>query len=105
MHLRNKQRITLKYLLSPNLVLAVATTQAQSAGAPHIRYTPEQKSEIADQVAKIKTGNENLRSQARAIHENDNYKSVLTPDQYTQFEKMMSHRRAGGMQFRGSRTI
>lgn len=78
-----------------------------------------------DQVAKIKTGNENLRSQGRAIHENDNllpeqkreqmkallaqrndnYKSVLTPDQYTQFEKMMSHRRAGGMQFRGSRSI
>jgi len=78
-----------------------------------------------DQVAKLKTGNENLRSQARAIHEddnllpeqkreqlkalmakrNDNYKSILTPDQYTEFEKMMSHRRAGGIQFRGSRSI
>jgi hypothetical protein len=77
-----------------------------------------------DQVAKIKAGNENLRGQAKAIHENDNllpqqkmeqmktlmakrndtYKSVLTPDQYTEFEKMMSHRRAGGG-FRGSRTI
>jgi hypothetical protein len=77
-----------------------------------------------DQLAKIKAGNENLRTEARAIHEDDNllpqqkmaqmktlmakrndtYKSVLTPDQYTQFEKMMSHRRAGGG-FRGSRTI
>jgi len=61
-----------------------------------------------DQVAKIKAGQEALRSQVKAIHENDNllpqekrdqmkalmakrndtYKSVLTPDQYTQFEKM-----------------
>ena len=65
-----------------------------------------------DQVAKIKAGQENLRSQFKAIHENDNllpqqkmeqmkalmakrndtYKSVLTPEQYTQFEKM-HHRR------------
>lgn len=68
-----------------------------------------------DQVARIKAGNENLRTQARAIHENDallpeqkreqmkslmakrqeTYRLVLTPDQYTQFERMMSHR-AGG---------
>jgi hypothetical protein len=78
-----------------------------------------------DQVAKIKAGNTNLHSQVKAIHENDNllpeqkreqmkalmakrndtYKSVLTADQYTQFEQMMSHRRAGGSQFRGSRSI
>jgi Spy/CpxP family protein refolding chaperone len=78
-----------------------------------------------DQVAKIRAGNENLRSQARAVHGNDNllpdqkreqlrslmakrndiYKSVLTPDQYTEFEKMTSHRRAVGMPFRGSRSI
>jgi hypothetical protein len=78
-----------------------------------------------DQVAKLKAGNEDLQSQAKAIHENDNllpqekmeqmktlmakrndtYKSVLTPDQYTEFEKMMSHRRAGGNSFRGSWTI
>lgn len=68
-----------------------------------------------DQVAKLKTGQEDLRSQAKAIHQNDNllprekmeqlkalmakrndtFKSVLTPDQYAQFEKM-SHRRPGG---------
>ena len=81
-----------------------------------------------DQVAKIKAGQENLHSQIKAIHENDNllpqqkmeqmktlmakrndtYKSVLTPDQYTQFEKM-SHRRAGKRGFLpeapGSRAI
>lgn len=65
-----------------------------------------------DQVAKIKAGQEGLRSQVKAIHENDNllpqqkmeqmkalmakrndtYKAVLTPDQYTQFEQMSHHR-------------
>ena len=69
-----------------------------------------------DQVAKLKAGNATLRSQAKAIHENDNllpqekmeqmkalmakrnetYKAILTPEQYAQFEKMMSRRRAGG---------
>jgi hypothetical protein len=68
-----------------------------------------------DQITKIKTGQEALHSQVKAIHENDNllpqqkmeqmkaliakrndtYKAVLTPDQYTQFEKM-SHHRPGG---------
>jgi hypothetical protein len=68
-----------------------------------------------DQVAKLKTGQEAIRSQARAIHENDNllpqekmqqmkalmakrndtYRSVLTPDQYSQFEKMFHHRSGG----------
>jgi hypothetical protein len=68
-----------------------------------------------DQVTKIKTGQEALHSQVKAIHENDNllpqqkmeqmkalmakrndtFKAVLTPDQYTQFEKM-SHHRFGG---------
>jgi Spy/CpxP family protein refolding chaperone len=70
-----------------------------------------------DQVAKIKAGQENLRSQFKAIHENDNllpqqkmeqmkslmakrndtFKSVLTPEQYSQFEKM--HHRPGGRRF------
>jgi hypothetical protein len=67
-----------------------------------------------DQVAKIRTGQESLRNQAKAIHENnsllprqkmeqmkalmaqhkDMVKSVLTPDQQAQFEKM-SNRRGG----------
>ncbi|HXO78148.1 MAG TPA: hypothetical protein VN824_22995 [Puia sp.] len=65
-----------------------------------------------DQVAKIKAGQENLRSQVKAIHENDNllpqqkmeqmkalmakrndtYKSVLTPEQFSEFQKMFQHR-------------
>jgi len=69
-----------------------------------------------DQVAKLKAGQESLRSQVKAIHENDNllpqekreqmkallakrndtYKSVLTPDQYSQFEKMHHHGRGPG---------
>ena len=64
-----------------------------------------------DQVARIKTGQENLHSQVKAIHENDDllpqqkmeqmkallakrndtYKAVLTPEQYSQFEKMHEH--------------
>jgi hypothetical protein len=68
-----------------------------------------------DQVAKLKSGQEVLHSQARAIHENENllpqekmqqmkalmakrndtYRSVLTPDQYSQFEKMFHHRSGG----------
>jgi Spy/CpxP family protein refolding chaperone len=75
-----------------------------------------------DQIAKIKAGQENLRSQFKAIHENesllpqqkmeqmktlmakrnDTYKSVLTPEQYSQFEKM-HHRPGGGGGFRGHR--
>jgi hypothetical protein len=68
-----------------------------------------------DQVSKLKTGQDNLRSQARTIHENDNllpqekraqlkalmttrndtFKSVLTPDQYTKFQQMFHHRPGG----------
>jgi Spy/CpxP family protein refolding chaperone len=73
-----------------------------------------------DQVAKIKAGQDGLRSQVKAIHENpnllprqkmeqmkaliakrnDTYKAVLTPDQYTQFEKMHHH----GDRFGGDRS-
>lgn len=69
-----------------------------------------------DQVAKIKADNENLHNQVKAIHENDNllpqqkreqmkallakrtdtYKSVLTPGQYSQFEKMHNGFRGRG---------
>lgn len=75
-----------------------------------------------DQVAKIKAGQESLRNQVKAIHENDNllpqqkmeqmkalmakrndtYKAVLTPEQYSQFEKMSHGRRRGG--FGGDRS-
>jgi Spy/CpxP family protein refolding chaperone len=69
-----------------------------------------------DQVSKIKAGQEGLRTQVKSIHDNDNllpqekmeqmkglmakrkdvFKSVLTPEQYTQFEQMMQHRRGFG---------
>ncbi len=69
-----------------------------------------------DQVAKIKAGQADLHAQARSIHDNDNllpqqkmeqmkglmakrkdvFKSVLTPEQFTQFEQMMQHRRGFG---------
>ena len=74
-----------------------------------------------DQVAKIKAGQESLRSQVKAIHENDNllphqkmeqmkalmakrndaYKSVLTPEQYSQFERMRHGRGRGAFGGRG----
>jgi periplasmic protein CpxP/Spy len=78
-----------------------------------------------DQVARIKAGQENLHSQVKAIHENDNllpqqkmeqmkallakrndtYKAVLTPEQYSQFEKMHEHGfgRPGGFDHGGRR--
>ena len=78
-----------------------------------------------DQVAKIKAGQENLHSQVKAIHENDDllpqqkmeqmkallakrndtYKTVLTPEQYSQFEKMHEHGfgRPGGFDHGGHR--
>ena len=68
-----------------------------------------------DQVARIKAGQRDLRTRAHAIHENDNllpqekheqmkalmatrndnFKSILTPEQYTKFQQM-GHRRFGG---------
>jgi Spy/CpxP family protein refolding chaperone len=74
-----------------------------------------------DQVAKLKTGQDNLRSQAKAIHENDNllpqekraqlkalmttrndsFKTILTPDQYTKFQQLPHHRPGGPWQGRG----
>ena len=69
-----------------------------------------------DQVARLKTGQQNLRNQAEAIRDNDNllpqekreqmkalmttrndnFKTILTPDQYTKFQQMRSHHRPGG---------
>ena len=78
-----------------------------------------------DQVAKIKAGQEGLRTQFKSIHDNDNllpqekmeqmkglmakrkdvFKSVLTPEQYTQFEQMMQHRRGFGREGHDGRPI
>jgi hypothetical protein len=65
-----------------------------------------------EQVAQIKAGQQNLRNQAQAIHNNDNllpqekhqqmrtlmmtrndtFKTILTPDQYTKFQQRAHHR-------------
>jgi Spy/CpxP family protein refolding chaperone len=65
-----------------------------------------------DQAAQIKAGQQNLRNQTQAIRDNDNllpqqkheqikalmtarndnFKTILTPDQYSKFQQMMSHR-------------
>jgi len=76
-----------------------------------------------DQVSKIKAGQEDLRSQVKAIHENDNllpqqkmeqlkglmakrndiYKSVLTPEQFSKFGQMSERRHFRGGSERGRR--
>jgi hypothetical protein len=69
-----------------------------------------------DQVAKLKTGQDNLRTQVQAIRNNDNllpqekhqqlkalmttrndnFKTILTPDQYSKFQQMRNHHHFGG---------
>jgi hypothetical protein len=69
-----------------------------------------------DQVSQIKASQQNLRNQTQAIRDNDNllpqekheqikalmtarndnFKTILTPDQYTKFQQMMSHHHRGG---------
>ena len=87
----------------------------QVAEAGHMERLKLRLNLTDDQVTKIKAGNASLRDQFKAIHEDDNllpqqkmeqmkdlmakrkdvFKSVLTPDQYSQFEKMFQHRRGG----------
>lgn len=91
------------------------TENRQVMAAAHMERLKLRLNLSDDQVAKIKAGQATLHDQMKAIHENDNllpqqkmeqmkalmakrndtYKSVLTPEQYSQFEKM-SHRRPGG---------
>jgi len=76
-----------------------------------------------DQVAKIKSGQESVHNQLKAIRENDNLlpqqkreqvkdlmssnkdivKSVLTPEQQTKFDEMNRHRPVGRRGFPGER--
>jgi Spy/CpxP family protein refolding chaperone len=69
-----------------------------------------------DQVAKLKTGQDNLRTQVQAIRNNDNllpqekhqqlkalmttrndnFKTILTPDQYSKFQQMRNRHHFGG---------
>jgi hypothetical protein len=117
--LQKNKKARLQALLTPqqnNELAARRKKRAEDAQVMEVAHLERLKLHLNlsdDQVAKIKAGQENLRSQVKAIHENDNllpqekrdqmkailvkrndtYKSVLTPDQYTQFEKM--HHRGG----------
>jgi hypothetical protein len=117
--LQKEKKAKLQSLLTPQQndeLAARRKKRAENAQVMEVARLERLKLHLSlsdDQVAKIKAGQENLRSQVKAIHENDNllpqekrdqmkailvkrndtYKSVLTPDQYTQFEKM--HHRGG----------
>ena len=97
------------------------TDDAQLRADQHLERLKQSLSLSDDQIAKLKTGQDNLRTQVKAIHENDNllpqekreqlkalmatcndsFKTVLTPDQYSKFQQMMSHRHPGGFGPRG----
>jgi hypothetical protein len=119
--LQKEKKSKLQALLTPQQKDEIAARRkrmsenAQVMAAARLERLKLRLSLSDDQVAKIKAGQESLRSQFQAIHENDNLlpqqkreqiktlmttrnetlKSVLTPDQYTKFQQM-SHRRAGG---------
>jgi hypothetical protein len=118
--LQKDKKVKLQALLTPqqnNELAARRKKRAEDAQVREVAHLERLKLHLNlsdDQVAKIKASQENLRSQVKSIHENDNllpqekrgqmkallakrndtYKAVLTPDQYTQFEKM--HHRGGG---------
>lgn len=119
--LQKEKRGKLQALLTPQQKDEIAARRkrmsenAQVMAAARLERLKLRLSLSDDQVTKIKAGQESLRSQFRAIHENDNLlpqqkreqmktlmttrnetlKSVLTPDQYTKFQQM-SHHRPGG---------
>lgn len=120
--LQKEKKTKLQALLTPQQndeIAARRKKRAEDAQVREVAHLERLKLHLNltdDQVAKIKAGQENLRSQVKAIHENDNllpqekrdqmkallakrndtYKAVLTPDQYTQFEKMHHHGGPGG---------
>jgi hypothetical protein len=97
------------------------TDNAQLMADHRLERLKQSLSLTDDQVTKLKAGQDNLRTQAQAIHENenllpqekreqlkqlmasrnDNLKTVLTPDQYSKFQQMMTHRQPGGFGPRG----
>jgi Spy/CpxP family protein refolding chaperone len=119
--LQKEKKTKLEGLLTPLQKDEVAlrrkrrTDDAQLKADSRLERLKQSLSLTDDQVAKLKTGQDNLRTQAEAIrandnllpqekHEqmktlmttrNDNFKTILTPDQYTKFQQMMSHRRGG----------
>jgi hypothetical protein len=120
--LQKEKKTKLEGLLTPLQKDEVALRQkrraddAQLKADSRLERLKQSLSLTDDQVAKLKTGQENLRTQAQAIRtndnllpqekreqmktlmttRNDNFKTILTPDQYTKFQQMMSHHRHGG---------
>jgi len=91
------------------------TENARVRQAAHLERLKLRLDLTDDQVAKLQSEQETLRSQAQAIRVNDNllrqekrqqvkalmakrndtFRSVLTPDQYSRFEKMFHHHPGG----------
>jgi len=126
--LQKEKKDKLKALLTPAQNEQVArhkkqaSENAQVMAAARMERLKIHLSLTDDQVAKIKSGQEELKSKFKTIHENDNllpqqkmeqmkdlmakrkdvYKSVLTPEQFSKFEQM-SQRRHGRGGERGER--
>ncbi|WP_431213695.1 hypothetical protein ACQ86N_01920 [Puia sp. P3] len=116
--LQKEKKSKMEALLTPKQKEEMAarrkrmTEDRQVMAAAHIERLRLRLDLSDDQVSKIKAGQESLHAQAKAIHENDNllpqekmeqmkslmakrndtFKSVLTPEQYSQYEKMSQHR-------------
>jgi Spy/CpxP family protein refolding chaperone len=128
--LDNEKNAKLQALLTPQQKDQIASRHKkmdenrQVMAAARLERLRLQLNLTDDQVAQIKAGQQNLRNQAQAIRDNDNllpqqkheqiralmtarndnFKTILTPDQYSKFQQMMSHRHFGGRwQGRGSR--
>lgn len=88
----------------------------QVMAAAHLERLRLELNLTDQQVAQIKAGQQNLRNQAQSIRQNDNllpqekheqmkalmttrndnFKTILTPDQYTRFQQMMNRHHFGG---------
>jgi Spy/CpxP family protein refolding chaperone len=119
--LEKEKKAKLEALLTPQQKDQLAARKKkmdenrQVMGAARLERLRLQLNLTDDQVAQIKTGQQNLHNQAQAIHDNDNLlpqekrqqlhtlmmtrndnlKTILTPDQYTKFHQLF-HRRFGG---------
>jgi uncharacterized protein YdcH (DUF465 family) len=116
--LNKEKKAKLKALLTPEQTNELAKSKAraeenaQVRGAAHLERLKIRLSLNDQQVAALKTQQQNLRSQIHAIRENDNLlpnqkmdqmkdlvakqkdalKTILTPEQFSQLESMHKHR-------------
>jgi len=123
--LQKERKTKMEALLTPRQKEEIAARRKRMAegqqvmAAAHMERLKLRLNLSDDQVTKIKAGQESLRAQVKAIHENDNllpqekmeqmktlmarrnetFKAVLTPEQYSQYEKMSQHRGRLGRHF------